>query len=115
MEAFPLLEQSREIWLHDGILIELANTFAASNRKGVADWIRTCWQSQADSNLRVVPLEQRLIQRAMTQFYQKYNDKSWGLMDCVSFTVMKQHKLTTALTFDNDFRQAGFRTLPANS
>lgn len=32
-----------------------------------------------------------------------------SLTDCISFVVMKQRKLTSALTFDMDFRQAGFR------
>lgn len=111
MQSFYLLEQN-EICLHDGILIELGNTFASSNRKGIADWIQSCWRANGNPMIRVIPLEQALIQRAMKHYYAKYRDKNWGLMDCVSFTVMKQHKLTTALTFDLDFRQAGFVTLP---
>lgn len=42
-------------------------------------------------------------------FFQKYHDKAYSLTDCISFVVMKQRKLTSALTFDMDFRQAGFR------
>lgn len=41
--------------------------------------------------------------------FQKYHDKAYSLTDCISFVVMKQRKLTSALTFDMDFRQAGFR------
>jgi len=38
-------------------------------------------------------------------------DKEWGLVDCVSFIVMKDYELTEALTMDVHFKQAGFRAL----
>jgi uncharacterized protein len=46
------------------------------------------------------------------EFFQKYNDKSYSLTDCVSFVVMEQLKIQEALTFDNHFLQAGFIKLP---
>ena len=36
------------------------------------------------------------------------HDKSWGLTDCISFTVMRERKLTDAFTSDHHFTQAGF-------
>lgn len=38
----------------------------------------------------------------------KRQDKDWSLVDCSSFIVMQQHKLTEALTTDHHFEQAGF-------
>jgi hypothetical protein len=38
-------------------------------------------------------------------------DKEWGLTDCISFVVMKERKLTDALTTDHHFEQAGFKSL----
>ena len=35
-----------------------------------------------------------------------------SLTDCISFIVMRERGLTTALAFDNDFRQAGFISEP---
>jgi predicted nucleic acid-binding protein len=46
------------------------------------------------------------------ELFQKYNDKSYSLTDCVSFVVMEQLKIKEALTFDNHFLQAGFIKLP---
>ena len=46
------------------------------------------------------------------EFFQKYNDKSYSLTDCVSFVVMEQLKIKEALTFDHHFLQAGFIKLP---
>jgi predicted nucleic acid-binding protein len=35
-------------------------------------------------------------------------DKEWSLVDCSSFVVMQQRKITEALTGDRHFEQAGF-------
>ncbi len=32
----------------------------------------------------------------------------WGLVDCLSFVVMKQHQISVVLSFDRHFIQAGF-------
>ncbi|NET45127.1 MAG: PIN domain-containing protein [Okeania sp. SIO2B3] len=46
------------------------------------------------------------------QYFQKHQDKSYSLTDCLSFIIMKQRKIVTALTLDNHFLQAGFEVLP---
>jgi len=46
------------------------------------------------------------------QYFQKYKDKSYSLTDCISFIVMNQRGIKTALTFDRHFNQAGFEKLP---
>jgi hypothetical protein len=40
-----------------------------------------------------------------------YQDKAWGLVDCISLIVMNQAEVTQALTFDQHFVQAGFQAL----
>jgi uncharacterized protein len=35
-------------------------------------------------------------------------DKAWSLVDCSSFVIMQQEKITEALTNDHHFEQAGF-------
>ncbi len=45
-------------------------------------------------------------------YFQRYRDKSFSLTDCISFIVMNQKELGTALTFDRHFTQAGFRIEP---
>jgi uncharacterized protein len=40
--------------------------------------------------------------------YAKYQDKTWGLVDCISFVVMEEQKISVALAFDRYFIQAGF-------
>lgn len=46
------------------------------------------------------------------EYFQKHKDKTYSLTDCISFVVMKQRGIKTALTFDRHFTQAGFEKLP---
>lgn len=38
-------------------------------------------------------------------------DKEWSLTDCISFALMREWKITDALTCDRHFEQAGFQSL----
>ena len=43
--------------------------------------------------------------------YKQMDDKQWGLVDCISFVIMRERGVTEALTSDHHFVQAGFRVL----
>lgn len=45
------------------------------------------------------------------KLFSERTDKEWGLVDCVSFVVMRERGITDALTSDDHFRQAGFNAL----
>ena len=51
-----------------------------------------------------------ISQKGLT-LYGARQDKTWGLVDCMSFIVMDEQKLTDALTSDIHFIQAGFQAL----
>ena len=63
------------------------------------------------SSVELVYVDENLFFEGWTMF-QKYADKRYSLTDCISFVVMKQRELDTALTFDKHFVQAGFKTEP---
>jgi uncharacterized protein len=65
---------------------------------------------QASMLVEIVPVSTQLFAAALS-LYQDRADKAWGLTDCSSFVVMGEHGLSTALTTDEHFRQAGFRPL----
>jgi len=43
------------------------------------------------------------------------SDKEWGLVDCLSFVIMRERGITEALTPDRHFTRAGFKALFINS
>ena len=63
------------------------------------------------SSMELIHVKDDLFYKAW-EYFQKYRDKSFSMTDCVSFVIMKQHKIRKALTFDRHFRQAGFEILP---
>jgi len=65
---------------------------------------------QSDPAVQIVAASGSLFQRGLDLF-AKRPDKEWSLVDCLSFVVMKQHRLREALTTDHHFVQAGFRAL----
>lgn len=44
--------------------------------------------------------------------FQERRDKRWSFTDCASFRFMEQRGMRRALAFDENFKQAGFATLP---
>jgi hypothetical protein len=45
------------------------------------------------------------------QIYRERLDKDWGVIDCISFTIMQERNIVEALTGDRHFQQAGFVAL----
>ena len=109
IRAVELLNKIRsEQWLTtDCVLLEIGNSLARIHR---AEAIRVIENFLSDEKIEVVGLDANLFSRAF-ELFRTRNDKSWGLIDCVSFVVMKEHEVTDALTNDRHFQQAGFKAL----
>lgn len=45
-------------------------------------------------------------------YFQKHQDKTYSLTDCISFVVMGELGITTAYAFHKHFEQAGFLKKP---
>jgi uncharacterized protein len=91
----------------DAVLLEVGNMLARNYRAEAVIAINTFLLS---SEVEVVHLHRTLFQRALT-LYEQYQDKAWGLVDCISFTVMRDEGIHKALSFDQHFIQAGFEIL----
>src|SRR5262245_143648 len=63
-----------------------------------------------DPGTLFIPASATLLRQGMALFGRRL-DKAWSLVDCISFVVMKQRRLTDALTADHHFEQAGFKVL----
>jgi predicted nucleic acid-binding protein len=51
------------------------------------------------------------VLRRSLDFFAQHADKSWGLVDCASFLVMRDRGISVAFTSDQHFEQAGFTRL----
>lgn len=107
VELLPFVKTAAEVWTTEAIFLEVGNALSSFNRQQVANFIQQCYQTE---NMRVVNINSQLFAQGLTLFASRL-DQSWGLVDCLSFVVMKQQNLTSALTSDRHFRQAGFQIL----
>jgi predicted nucleic acid-binding protein len=106
-ELLPQLRTAHEVWITEAILIEVGNSLACANRIAAVSFINSCYVT---ANVKVVSIDKALFHRAI-EFYYVHKVKEWGLTDCISFIVMKDHDLTKAFTSDEHFQQVGFRAL----
>lgn len=74
---------------------------------------------QAGERLLADPFEvvwaDRPLMDEAWRLYRKYRDHELSLCDCVSFAVMRRHRIETAFAFDDDFDAVGFSRLRAGS
>lgn len=99
--------ENQPLVITDAVLLEIGNALSRNFKSQATQIIEHFLSS---SEVEIVHLTPQLFQQAC-DLYGSYLDKEWGLVDCVSFTVMRQMKLTSALTFDQHFVQAGFEAL----
>lgn len=90
------------------ILLEIGNALAKLRHRQAA--IRLLNALEHDPTVEIVPVTEALYKEAF-ELYRSRPDKEWGLIDCMSFIVMRERKLADALTADDHFRQAGFLIL----
>ncbi|MBI4567262.1 MAG: type II toxin-antitoxin system VapC family toxin [Planctomycetes bacterium] len=64
----------------------------------------------ASAAVVIEPASSRLFKQGL-ELYLRRTDKEWSLVDCTSFVVMRARRLTTALSTDHHFEQAGFSIL----
>jgi predicted nucleic acid-binding protein len=72
------------------------------------------WWRQVDASarLRWERIDAGRFEQARQLFF-RYRDKDFSFTDCTSFVLMRELRLTRALTTDRHFRQMGFQVLPA--
>ena len=89
------------------VLVELANSLCLSSQRQLA--VRIIEKIQADPLTTIIPFSAEKFKETFA-FYKRRSDKSWGMIDCFSFIVMDELSIKQALTFDEHFRQVGYKT-----
>jgi predicted nucleic acid-binding protein len=103
-DAYPLITTN-------AVLLEIGNALARNFKEQAVEIVEDFLTSE---DVEIVNLDDALFERAF-EMYQTHKDKAWGMTDCVSFIVMREHSIVDALTNDKDFRQAGFNALMRDS
>jgi predicted nucleic acid-binding protein len=92
----------------EAVLTEIGNALAKLHWRTIA--VSTLEDLRSDPDIEVVSISPELFDHAV-KLYSSRMDKEWGITDCISFIVMEDRGVPAALTTDDHFRQAGFRTL----
>ena len=99
-ENYPLITT-------DAVFLEVGNALSNNYKNEAVELMESFLESD---DVEVIRLNPDLFDEVLS-LYKKHQDKSWGLVDCISFVVMKRYEVTQALTFDRHFIQAGFQAL----
>jgi predicted nucleic acid-binding protein len=91
----------------EAVLLEVGNALA---RRHKAYAVAVIENAKSSKDIQLVRLGPELFDRGL-ELYSSHRDKAWGLVDCISFVVMRDFGVTEALTHDEHFIQAGFRAL----
>lgn len=106
------LEYERQpVLITDCVLLEIGNSLSRSYKNEGSLLIE---KFLTTDETEIVRLDETLFNKAF-ELYSNYSDKTWGLVDCVSFVVMRERGITDALTSDQHFVQAGFNALMLDS
>lgn len=99
-DSYPLL-------ISEPILLEIGNALSRNYKQEASEIIDNFLTAE---EVNLIALTSDLFQRGFN-LYKQYKDKDWGLVDCISFIIMWDYKITDVLTFDRHFAQAGFHIL----
>lgn len=89
----------QQLFVTDAVLLEIGNALARSHKQRAIEIIEEAFESD---RIEVVRIDETLFKKGF-ELYKSHADKTWGLVDCISFVVMREHKITDALTSDKHF------------
>ena len=102
------VREHRRLLTTDAVVFEVGAAFSRVAMRSVGAAIIRALLN--DPNIEVVPVSKAQRDEAIELFSQ-HADKDWSLCDCLSFTVMRERGLNSALAADHHFAQAGFVAL----
>lgn len=92
------------------VIAELVSLLHSPMRIPHREAVRFIDSLKAASYVEIVHVDATLDALAW-QLLKQRPDKTWSLVDCVSFVLMQQRGIGDAFTADHDFEQAGFTRL----
>ena len=92
------------------VLSELVALFISPLRIPRPQQIQTIETIVAAEWIELVHID-KILHDQTWQFLRQYDDKMWSLVDCSSFVVMRERRISQGFTTDHHFEQAGFLRL----
>lgn len=100
-----LRRQNYQFITTEFVLLEFANALSAPDfRVKAAAFVEGL---QKAGNIEIIPAGSELFSLGL-ELYKNRPDKEWSIVDCISFVVMEEMKISEAFTEDHHFEQAGF-------
>lgn len=93
---------------HTGVMLEVGNRLSSVRLRQLAVNLNKALESS--SRIMVVQMADDIYEDGW-DLYAARSDKEWGIVDCISFVLMKRQNIREALTADKQFEQAGFLNL----
>lgn len=102
-----LIEDNERLMCNNYVLVE--SIALIQNRAGM--------EALAILHKEIIPYMQvewldENLHNAIVNFALSANRRKLSLVDLSGFDTMRRHKITTAFTFDNHFREQGFDVIP---
>ena len=104
-----LLKDLPEMVATTYVIDEIVTFFNSRNRHAKAVEIGS--RLMNSRSVQVIHVDKELFDKGW-QYFQQHADKTYSMTDCISFVVMKEREIDSALSFDKHFTQAGFKVLP---
>ncbi len=106
-------EDPSEFLITDYIFDETLTTIL--NRSGKRLAIEAAKKIYSSPNIPIITISPEVFSAAYELFI-RYADQEWSFTDCTSIALLREHfqkRPIPVATFDQHFRAAGFRTVPA--
>ena len=98
------------LFMVEAVLTEFLNALADKGPLVRAAAVEMVEAIMSNSQVTVIPQSRRTFNRSLA-FYKARPDKGYSLTDCGSMLLMRERRLSEALTTDRYFEQEGFVAL----
>jgi len=105
-------------WIDGGTQLVTTNLVVAEMQillmrfRGAVEGVRFIDSLCQDATHDIVFVDRNLERRAVDGWLRRFRDQPISLADAVSFEVMNERRIRTALALDEHFELAGFQVVP---
>jgi uncharacterized protein len=110
-QVWPEIERQRTACFTSNFVLD--ETFTLLGRQSSYSFAAERARALLDSKALTILRPDTEDELRAVELLAKFADQHVSYTDCVSFTLMRRHRLGRVFTFDRHFRDAGFEVLPA--